>query len=294
MPGAPDAETTKITHVDFTDPNLPWQYSPVKSADSVRPWLALLVGTSVGDHCRGPARRRDRRRRGPRRSRSRPNRICGPTCRTTETVRSPGCCARGSSPVWHRRTSWRRRPITSPCWSQPSTATATRPGSIGDNRPRTLSLLHFWTFRTTESGDFESLAKAIRPRSADGLGSAPLRYHRGEVTRRPACPRCDHQPRAPMSTPPMICAPGPICRPSGTTCAPCPAPTRWAARSSDCPTTVRPGSPIRPPPTGPASSTRTPDTAAVPVSAYGWARKPRTIWSPPQWINSARSRWLRI
>jgi hypothetical protein len=45
----------------------------------------------------------------------------------------------------------------------------------------TLPLLHRWRFWTAEAGDFETLAFAIMPRSAAGLGKAPLAYRRGPV-----------------------------------------------------------------------------------------------------------------
>ncbi len=39
---ASDAETTKCTHVDFRDPDLPWRYTPEPGrGDRLRPWLAL-------------------------------------------------------------------------------------------------------------------------------------------------------------------------------------------------------------------------------------------------------------
>ena len=43
---ARDAETTKLVHVDFAEPDLPWRYTPQRNAPNVRPWLALLVGTA--------------------------------------------------------------------------------------------------------------------------------------------------------------------------------------------------------------------------------------------------------
>jgi hypothetical protein len=180
-PGARDAETTKMTHVDFSDANLPWQYSPVKSGASVRPWLALLVGATseitlhaeqgtvtvagsvivnhdltkshlwahVQDDGNGPIARL----------------MCP---RTIPGVAPPNMLAPQTDYV----------AVLVPAFDGSGNAS----WLLGDNRPKTLTLLHFWTFRTTEEGDFESLAKAIRPRSAAGLGSAPVRYHRGVVT----------------------------------------------------------------------------------------------------------------
>lgn len=181
MPGARDAETTKITHVDFSDPSLPWQYSPVKSGISVLPWLALLVGTTaeitihaergtvtvegsvivghdltkshlwahVQDDGNGP--------------------IARLTCpRIVPGVDKPGILAAETDYV----------AVLVPAFD----VTGNAAWRLGDNQAKTLTLLHFWTFRTTEEGDFESLAKAIRPRSAAGLGLAPLQYRRGDVS----------------------------------------------------------------------------------------------------------------
>jgi hypothetical protein len=181
MPGASDAETTKITHVDFTDPNLPWQYSPVKSAESVRPWLALLVGTRseiTVEAQRGAVT------------------VDGGVLADHDLTQSHlwahvqddgnGAFARllcprivpGVAPPNILAPETDYIAVLVPAFDGNGNAA----WQHGDHRSRTFSLLHFWTFRSTESGDFESLAKAIRPRSADGLGSAPLRYHRGEVS----------------------------------------------------------------------------------------------------------------
>lgn len=46
-PGVDNEETTKCTHIDFHSPDLPWRYTPKPTTkDQLRPWLALLVGTS--------------------------------------------------------------------------------------------------------------------------------------------------------------------------------------------------------------------------------------------------------
>src|SRR5262249_15342163 len=52
LPPAPNragAETTKCVHVDFTESDLPWRYTPKRSAEGdqgLPPWMVLLVGTT--------------------------------------------------------------------------------------------------------------------------------------------------------------------------------------------------------------------------------------------------------
>jgi len=46
LPNAQDAETTKMVHVEFAEPDLPWRYTPELNSDKLPPWLVLLVGPS--------------------------------------------------------------------------------------------------------------------------------------------------------------------------------------------------------------------------------------------------------
>lgn len=178
-----DAETTKMVHIDFSDPTIPWQYSPVlASGAALRPWIALLVGTDseivvhernatvqvapavLADLDLAQSHRwafvQDEAGHGeiarlicPHRSEqaSKPNVLVSDTKHLAVVVKAFDRAGRAA-------------------WQDPVGA------------PVTLELLHWWTFRTGDSGDFETLATAIRPRDADGLGRAPVRYERGGLS----------------------------------------------------------------------------------------------------------------
>jgi hypothetical protein len=180
--GVVDAETTKMVHIDFADPALPWQYSPTRAAGTtLRPWIVLLVGDTADmqidraagrirvqpgviadldltrSHLWAHVQREDGR---------------GEVARLVCPHRVPGA-EDGELLIAHR--DYTAAVVIAfddaagPAWT----------GPLGS--PIDLTLLYSWSFRTGDSGDFESLATAIDPDSAAGLGTAPLRYARGAV-----------------------------------------------------------------------------------------------------------------
>lgn len=165
-----DAETTKLVHVDFAAPDLPWRYAPVRaSGDRLAPWLVVLVGSTAELRVDGG----------------------------TVAVLKPSVLAAhdlADSPRWahvqsdgHTRTSR----LVSPRRLEPQTEylavvvpafdAAGAPAWGAGVQPAALPVLHWWRFWTAEEGDFETLAFAIMPRRVGGLGRAPLAYRRGAV-----------------------------------------------------------------------------------------------------------------
>jgi len=169
---ARDAETTKLVHVDFAAPDLPWRYAPVRAqGDRLSPWLVVLVGTTAELRVDGPAVA-----------------VLQPSVLAAHDLKD--------SPRWahvqddgHTRTSR----LLSPRKLDPETEylavvvpafddAGLQAWDLGAGRqPATLPVLHSWRFWTGEEGDFETLAFQIMPRQVGGLGRAPLAYRRGDL-----------------------------------------------------------------------------------------------------------------
>lgn len=164
---ARDAETTKLVHVEFREPDLPWRYAPAKAAgDRLPPWLVVLVGTVAELRVDGPA----------------------------VAVLQPSVLAAhdlADSPRWAHVQDGRTSRLLSPRRLDPQTEyvavlvpafdDAGQPAWAAGRSPATLPVLHSWRFWTGEEGDFETLAFQITPRAVAGLGRAPLAYDRGAV-----------------------------------------------------------------------------------------------------------------
>ncbi|WP_329446566.1 hypothetical protein [Streptomyces canus] len=168
-------ESTKLVHVDFAEPDLPWRYTPqLAVGDRLTPWLALLVGTN--DEVR----------------------VDGPLLR----VGSPGvfdAYPPGDAYRWAHVHHDGKRPkplsrLISPRELQPGTAyvAALVPAFDESGRfawdpaagriPAALPAFRTWRFWTGPAGDFETLAFALTPPAAvPGLGRAPLTYRRGAL-----------------------------------------------------------------------------------------------------------------
>lgn len=178
-----DAETTKMVHIDFSDPMLPWQYSPVlASGAALRPWIALLVGTDseIVVHERNATVQ------------------VAPTVLADLDLARSHCWAfvqdeGGRGEIARLTCPHRSESATEPHVLLPDrkylavvVKAFDRAGQAAWQAPLgapvTLELLHWWSFRTGDSGDFETLATAIRPRDANGLGRAPVRFERGALT----------------------------------------------------------------------------------------------------------------
>lgn len=178
-----DAETTKMVHIDFSDPTIPWQYSPVlASSTALQPWIALLVGTDseiVVNERNATVR-------------------VAPTALADLDLATSHRWAFVQDEAGHGEIARLICPHRSERASPPEVMESDtkylavvvkafdRAGKAAWQHPLdeavTLDLLHWWTFRTGDSGDFETLATAIRPRDASGLGRAPVHYERGDLS----------------------------------------------------------------------------------------------------------------
>ncbi|ALL71389.1 hypothetical protein K788_0001812 (plasmid) [Paraburkholderia caribensis MBA4] len=170
---ADNAETTKLVHVDFAAPDLPWRYTPrLVVSDQLTPWLILLVGTTEELKVDGAKL----------------------IVLKAETVLADHDLKQAKfwAHVQSDGTSTTSR-ILSPRRLQPNTVyiAALVPAfdasgdycwnlSAGRSAPA-LPLYYSWQFSTGEEGDFETLATAIEPRRVENLGRAPLMYRRGGV-----------------------------------------------------------------------------------------------------------------
>lgn len=170
---ARDAETTKLVHVDFCDPDFPWRYTPRKAAgDVLRPWLVVLVGT--------PAELR----------------LDGQFLAVDDNAMLSAHDLNGSHLWAHVQNDGAQDTarLISPRKLAPQTEYLAALVSAFDDagqpawdlaagrRPAALPLFYSWRFWTAEEGDFETLALAIVPRQVGSLGVAPLTYQRGEVS----------------------------------------------------------------------------------------------------------------
>lgn len=182
-PGVRDEETTKCTYVDFHAPDLPWRYTPRRAeGDTLRPWLALVVGTPdevrisgttvtlsssvLADYDLTTSWRWAH--------------VQSPDSETNDDLGTP------APDRFSRLLSLRRLlPLTTyiavlvptftprgtPLWA----------GGVVDNGGRPLPALSWWTFATGEGGDFETLAAQLRIPPAADLGKASLTYRAADI-----------------------------------------------------------------------------------------------------------------
>lgn len=169
-PNVPDAETTKCVHVDFNESDLPWRYTPKRStADGVGlpPWMVLLVGTTDELGAAG-----------------------GFVTKVANSVLDAHPL--DQSHLWahvQRDGGVLIARLLSPRALAPLqnhvavivsafTSTGARMWTPGTPPSEPLAAFFSWQFRAGEEGDFETLAAALRLRSAAGLGIAKLNYRR--------------------------------------------------------------------------------------------------------------------
>jgi hypothetical protein len=167
------AETTKLVHIDFADPDLPWRYTPRKAVgDVLRPWLTLLVGTTAELELAPPVVK-----------------ILQPEVLWEHDLNQSQFWAHVQDDGQTRRSRLlsprRLREETAyiaalvpafdqsgaPAWDQAAA-----------RQPAALPVFVSWQFWTGEEGDFETLATRIVPRPVGNLGRAPLTYRRGAVS----------------------------------------------------------------------------------------------------------------
>src|SRR5262245_41909894 len=173
-----DAEVTKVVHVDFTDPDFPWRYTPEKTpatgTGAIRPWLVVLVGKAGALKVTGNV-----------------------VAEVADSVLVEHNLA--NSWLWAHVQDDGAAPtsrLLSPCplqpWSQYTAAIV--PGFNEDGKPMwsvsggqvqrdfgknsVLRVFDSWQFWTGEKGDFETLAGDLRVRKTGYAGTVALRYRR--------------------------------------------------------------------------------------------------------------------
>lgn len=172
-PSTPDAETTKLVHLDFHEPDLPWRYTPLPSVEGtggLKPWIVLLVGTADELDAEG-----------------------GVVTRLADAVLKDhrlelsdrwAHVQAGNGVTISRLLSPRRLvPLRAHVAAIVPAFTADG-GEMWTGTQRhfqTLPAFFSWRFQTGEEGDFETLATALRGRPSAGLGIATLRYERPVV-----------------------------------------------------------------------------------------------------------------
>ncbi|GAB3185099.1 hypothetical protein FHX75_11720 [Micromonospora palomenae] len=203
-PGAENVETTMLAAVEFDSPELPWLYTPARPDDrgALRPWLVLVVvPAGAGGRLRTEAGQALARLAttvrhlpdlaaswawahaqvlvtaddedvatvialAPERTLSRllcPRRLAGGTDYLAAVVPAFAAGVRAG--------------LGEPVDDTGPLAPAWGPGSPhpGADDPLLLPVYHHWTFRTGPDGDFESLARRLRPRVLPaGVGRQPV------------------------------------------------------------------------------------------------------------------------
>ncbi len=169
-PFARDAEDTKLVHVDFAEPDLPWRYTPelMTSPTQLRPWITVLVG------------------------RADEMKVENNVVHASDTVYKDYNLAHsarwahvqndGSTTISRILSPRRLAPQSAYIAAIVPTFTTTGQDAwTVTHSPDTLPAYYWWKFWTAEDGDFATLASALRVITAQGLGKAPLHYNRGDV-----------------------------------------------------------------------------------------------------------------
>ncbi|AKF86651.1 hypothetical protein MFUL124B02_30905 [Myxococcus fulvus 124B02] len=171
-PGTVAAEATRYAHVELSDVDLPWRYTPqvvdpaVAGGRKLCPWLVLVVGT-------------------PETLILAPRNLVTLTS-TVTTAHDLNHSARwahvqedGHKPVARLLSPWVLQPETAyvaavvPAFKADGTSAWTPGATV------TLPCFHTWRFKTGEAGDFRTLASKLKPGEASPeLGRAPLTYNR--------------------------------------------------------------------------------------------------------------------
>jgi hypothetical protein len=165
----PQAETTKLVHVDFSSADFPWRYtldSPDDTEAKLLPWVVLVVGTEDEISVNGGKMQ----------------------IKSGEFLKDPSYNLEKSW-LWahvqshdgreHSRllAPRRLRPLTSyiaalvPAWDDRG-----KPSWSNAAVPQTLRALFSWRFQTTESGDFETLVAALQVKAEGDLGKVTVDY----------------------------------------------------------------------------------------------------------------------
>lgn len=184
-PFSRDAETTKLVHVDLREPDLPWRYTPRETpgAESLAPWLVLLVGTAEEIRVEGGvvaqveqsvllAHPLEQSHTWAHTQRA--------GDRTTARILSP----RGTEPrpggigVVGLAAQREHVAVLVPSFNDAGEQMWDAAGVLQLGSLPALPALHSWRFWTAEAGDFETLAAALRVPLAGDVGKARLQYRR--------------------------------------------------------------------------------------------------------------------
>jgi hypothetical protein len=170
-PGDQDAEWEKCVHVDFTEVDFPWRYTPEPvSGTALRPWLVLLAGTA--DEMR----------------------LSGPTAAPVPSLLNAHPLSTSASWAHTQKDKAGQtvsrlicaRPLDAqtayiavivPAFNAAGAEMWTDAGVIqNENHP--LPVFDSWQFVTSSEGDFETLAEALTIPPAGAVGTANLLYSR--------------------------------------------------------------------------------------------------------------------
>jgi hypothetical protein len=165
-PGARNVEVDKAVHVELAAPDLPWRHTVDRpQGKALRPWIVLLVGTAeeievsgeigrlqpsvldahpLADSARGAHVEQDATGRAVARMIS--SRALAPD-RDHIAAIVPAYTAAGT-----------------PAWTTPAAG------------PLEVAVYHHWTFHTRAGGDFAALARRLKLRRSDDLGSSDVEY----------------------------------------------------------------------------------------------------------------------
>jgi hypothetical protein len=177
--GANDAETTKCVHVDFTDADLPWRYTPeTGTPQHVRPWLVLLVGAPAEATVSGAtgtfsaAMLKDYP-------------LASSWLWAHQQYDGPPTVPDGAKPPPDKAHTVSRVLSLRPLAAQTQYVAALVPAfnaagldQWDGSAAKTIPVLHSWSFATGEAGDFETLAAALQMPPAGDVGKASLLYRR--------------------------------------------------------------------------------------------------------------------
>lgn len=170
-PGSTDAETTKRTHVDFGDADFCWRYTPetVNPQGQLRPWLALVVGTTDELRVDGslvaatPGVLKQYR--------------LTQSWRWAHVHQAGGGFSRLMSPHPGLRALTNYVAVLVPAFTDQGTDAWDADGNLAPGLQ--LRALDSWRFSTGEGGDFETLAAQLKMPPAHDLGRAQLHYRVG-------------------------------------------------------------------------------------------------------------------
>ncbi len=177
-PHSSDAEVTKLAHVEFAAPDLPWRYTPQIAAATLRPWIVVVVGKRAPDDI-----------------------VIRPDGRVTLGLTAQAKHALGESAQWaHVQQvdghSAIARIVAPPRKNSGTLAdyddtteyivcvvpafTATGADSWNGTAAATCDLYDWWTFRTGPKGDFPELAMKLK-KAALAVAPGGKPFGRAEV-----------------------------------------------------------------------------------------------------------------